>query len=239
MVLSDIFKRLVSGELHRHSLGEDLVNGSLNPDHYELVLPMINMGIDALHTRFVLRQDQIIVDLESHITRYRLHTDHAKFNNTDTTGLKPKYLSDSAIYPFENTIIKILAIYNELGQERFINDTNQQYSLHLNNYNTFQHPFPDEDNSMSVIYQATLKDIVLTSNFKPETIEIDMAIPFIECLCYFVGSRVHIGMSDQETLNESNLFTQKYERSVSQLDKDNINRSDLFTSDQFQLKGWV
>jgi hypothetical protein len=239
MRLSSVFKRLVSGEFHRHSLGEGLVDGSLNPDHYEIVLPMLNMGIDALHTRFVLREDQVIINLIDHITRYKLHTDHATYNNTDITGLKPKYLHDSQYYPFYNTVIKILSIHNELGQERFINDENQNYSIHLNNYNTFQHPFPDDDNAVSVIYQATLPDIELTPTFNPDSIEVDMSIPFIEALCYFVGGRIHIGMNDQETLSESNNFIQKYERALQVLSKDNINRSDVYTSDQFQLKGWV
>ena len=239
MKLDDIFRRLVSGEFHRHSLGEELVNGSLNPDHYEIVLPMLNMGIDALHTRFPLREDQIIVRLSDHITRYKLHTDHAMFNNTDTTGLKPRYLHDSQYYPFTNTVIKILTIHNEMGQERFINDDNQQYSIHLNNFNTFQHPYPDQDNAVSVIYQATLPDIELTDNFDPSKIEVDMAIPFIEALCYFIGSRVHVGMSDQETMAEMNAFQGKYEKAVNQLKVDNINRADIFTSDQFRIKGWV
>jgi hypothetical protein len=239
MKLSDIFRRLVSGEFHRHSLGEDLVDGSLNPDHYEIVLPMLNMGIDALHTRFVLREEQVIVRLQPGITRYKLHTDHAIYNNTDPTGLKPRYIHDSPYAPFQNTIIKILTIHNELGQERYLNDDNQQYGIQINNYNTFQHPYPDKENAVSVIYQATLPDIKLTDSFNPEKIEVDMAIPFIEALCYFVGTRVHIGMSDQETMAEMNAFSAKYERIVTQLDKDSINRSDIWTSDQFQLKGWV
>jgi hypothetical protein len=239
MKLNDIFKRLVSGEFHRLSLGEDLVNGSLNPDNYKIVLPMINMAIDALHTRFVLRQDQIIVRLSDWITRYTLHTDHAIYNNSDTTGKKPKYLHDSKYYPFTNTVIKIISIHNEMGQERFLNDDNQQYAIQLNNYNTFQHPYPDKDNAVSVIYQATLPEIQLTPNFKPERVEVDMATPFIEALCYFVGSRVRIGMSDQETMTEMNALTAKYERTLQILGKDNIVRSDLWASDQFKIKGWV
>ena len=239
MKLSDVFKRLVSGEFHRHSLGENLVDGSINPDNYKIVLPMINMGIDALHTRFVLRQDQILVKLSDWITRYTLHTDYAIYNNSDTTNSKPKYLHDSEYYPFTNTVIKIISIHNEMGQERFLNDENQQYAIQLNNYNTFQHPYPDKDNNVSVIYQATLPDIVLTDNFRPENIEIDMAIPFIEALCYFVGARVHIGMSDQETMAEMNAFTTKYERTLQVLTKDNISRSDVWTSDQFEYKGWI
>jgi hypothetical protein len=239
MKLSDIFKRLVSGEFHRHSLGEDLVDGSLNPDHYELVLPMINMGIDALHTRFIMREEQVIVRLNEWITRYTLHTDHAMYNNTDKTGEKVRYIHDSKYYPFYNTVIKILSIHNEMGQERFINDSNQQYSIHLINHNTFQHPYPDKENAVSVIYQATLPDIELTENFKPEEIEVDMGIPYIEALCYFVATRVHIGMNDQETMAEMNTFSQKYERAIAMLQKDVITRSEVFTSDQFQIKGWV
>jgi len=239
MKLSGIFKRLVSGEFHRHSLGEDLVDGALNPDHYELVLPMVNMGIDALHTRFVLREEQAIVKLHAGITRYQLHTDHALFNNSDTTGLKTKYIHDTPDFPFYNNIIKILTIHNEEGQERYINDDNQQYGIQLNNHNTFQHPYPDSDNTVAVVYQATLPDIEITTPFKPEEIEVDMAIPFVEALCYFVGTRVHVGMSDQETMAEMNAFSAKYERAIVQLGKDQLNRTDIWTSDQFQIKGWV
>jgi len=239
MKLSGIFKRLVSGEFHRHSLGEDLVDGSINPDHYSLVLPMINMGIDTLHTRFILREEEVIVRLQEWITTYTLHTDHAMYNNSDTTGLKPRYLHDSSLYPFQNTIIKILTIHNEMGQERFINDSNQQYAIHLNNHNTFQHPYPDKENAVSVVYQSTLPDIELTNTFDPDKIEVDMGIPYIEALCYFVATRVHIGMNDQETMAEMNAFTAKYERSIALLQKDVITRSSVFLSDQFEMQGWV
>ena len=235
--LSDIFAQLTSGEMIRHSIGDDLVDGAINPEHYVLVLPMVNLAILTLFTRFNAKQEQVIIRLSDTITRYKLHSDHSLLNTTST---KPKYIHDSVDYPFvDDTLIKILSIHNEIGEEHFLNVENNHWSLHTPSYNVVQHPYPDRENAISVVYQASIPTIQLTTGFDPKQIEVDIPPMFLEPVLYFIGARVHIGLNDQETFNESNNFTQKYEKAIANIRQGQLVQTEFNVNTKLEQRGWI
>lgn len=241
MKLSNIFAQLTSGEMQRHSIGEDLVNGSISPEHYALVLPMVNLGILTLFTRFNVKQDQVIIQLNERITRYTLHPRHS-MRNTDNTV--DRYIDDTEMYPFvKDTLIKILSVHNELGQERFLNTDNNQWTVTTPAYNVIQHPYPEKENAISVIYQSSLPAIPIpradeAELFDPAEIELDLPPMFLEPLLYFVGARVHIGLNDQETFNEANNFTSKYERAIAELRGGQMIQTEHDINTKLEMNGW-
>jgi hypothetical protein len=237
MKLNSILQHLVSGELQRHSLANGLVGNTLNVEHLDKVIPMLNLGLLDICSRFVVNQKEVLIDLYENITTYVLDS---RFAVTNTASTEPvKYIHDSIAMPFEDDVIKILSIHNEMGQERFINDNNRHWSLHLINYNTIQHPYPDEENTISVIYQPKFKDIVVTPTFDPTEIDIELPPYLLRALLYFVAARVHIGLNKQEAQAESNNYNGLYEAQLMNVEKHQMIRSDDHFTDHFDNNGYV
>lgn len=217
-------------------MSEELVNGELNPEHYTSIVPMLNIGVLKLFTRFNVRQDQVIIRLSDTITRYKLHPDHSLMNTTSTL---PKYIHDSVDYPFvANTLIKILSIHNEIGEERFMNTENNHWSLSTPAYNVIQHPYPDQDNALSVIYQASLPEIPVSDSIDPSSIDVEIPPMFLEPLCYFIGSRIHIGLNDQETYKEAEYYGKLFNVEASQIRKQQHVQTEHDINTKLEMNGW-
>ena len=252
MKLSTIFEHLISSELSRHSLGSDLIDNKINPINFHRVVPMINLGIVSLYTKFSLDTEQVMIDMMPGISMYHLNFKHC-LTNTDPLNTLPRYIADSIYRPFhQDRLVKIVTIHNEDGEEKFLNDHNQRYSLFLPNSHTIQHPYPDEENSISVIYQAKPVPFPMpecTEYPAPGVVQIDDCNRYLElerdipdtilpALLYFVASRVHINLTNNETMTEANFFKGQYLKEVDSLKVQMIETTHFHTNDNINEQGW-
>ena len=237
MKLAEIFDQLTFGELAQHYIGGREEHGAVQPEHYWALIPHINLAMTKLYTRFPLRTEEAIIELSSTKTLYKLHTDYAQTNTTSTAPLK--YIADSASAPFENNLISIRAIYNELGEEYILNDESSWKAIMTPSYNIIQHPFPDDENIMHVVYQAGPTKIALAVGGDPREYEIELPDALLEALLYFVASRLHTGLIVQEVEGTNNNYRQLYEQSCQKAEELGLFRDTNWGNTKFINHGWI
>ena len=190
MLLSEIFEYLSYGELAQVSLGGGGTHEiGILPEDYPKIITNINLGLTELHKRLPLKQNEVIIKLYSHITNYILHSDYSESNLASS---KPyKYIQDqNNLEPFNDDVILIRHVYDEAGDEFPINNLNESTSLFTPQQNVLQVPWPDNENSLSIIYRAGPKKINHIGLSRPELVEVDLPPQFLEPLCSYVAFRI-------------------------------------------------
>src|SRR5690625_3224463 len=103
MKLIEIFNQLTYGELSQLHIGGEEV-GEIRPQDYMAIVPHINLGLTALHKRFLIREGRLRIELQPGMYTYVLHSEHAVSHRASR---KTRYILDSADQPFNDDIIKV------------------------------------------------------------------------------------------------------------------------------------
>lgn len=253
MKLYQILDQLTSSELSRHSMGTDLDNGFIKSTHLKRIVSMINLGIITLFTKFHLAEEQVIVQLYSGITMYKLNHKFAS-TNTDANNTSIRYITDSIYRPFhEDQLVKIITVHDEAGREKFLNDNNERFSVFTPSSHVLQHPFPAVENAVAIMYQAKPRPFPVPTCTEygdgvtailddcREYIEISREIPdtILPALLYFVASRVHINLSNNDSMVEANFFKNKYLVEVDNLSNIGVSMPSYYADDSVINEGWV
>jgi len=214
MLLSDVFEILTYGELaqlHLGGGGEDEVG--IDPVNYPKIIRNVNMGLIELHKRFPIKQNEVNIQLYSHITDYILHSDYAESNTAST---KPyKYIMDATMLePFDDDILLIRHVYDEVGDEFSLNDLNDTTSLYTPQHNILQVPYPDNENTLAVIYRAGPKKINHVGFSEPENTELELPDQYLEALTAYVAYRLFASVNLGEGNAEANSYYAKFETAV-------------------------
>jgi hypothetical protein len=237
MKLSDIFSLLSTGEFSNLYMGGD-ANDGIPTAEYPTVVNHINLALTDLHTRFPLKEKEVIIQQYENITMYKLHSDYAESNTSSTKD--PKYIKDSADSPFLDDILRIERAYKENGDEVSLNDYGVANSWYTPSWDTLQIPFPVSTNTANLIFRATHPVLVGTTEIVPTTVEVDLPYSFVNALLMFVASRQFAGKPNQDTQALSMAYYQKYELACTQLEKYNVaNDSDAITNNKLEINGWV
>lgn len=237
ITLTELFDHLANGEYSQHYLGGSNT-GIIKEENYRRIIPHINLGLTEIYKRLPIKVKEVTVDLHEHISRYVLHSDYAF---TNTTSTKPiKYISDSKFYPFTNDVLQIDRVFNEIGEELYVNDGNQNYSVYVPEYNVVQHPYPDSNNTIEVTYKASHFKIPSTiSEIDADKLELEIPDTIIEPLLHYVGGRSQIGLQAENPSNQSHLHTSKYEQSLNKIESLNMFRTPQWSNHKLEDKGFI
>lgn len=239
MTLADIFEYLTYGELSQLKIG------NLNPkaseskpseEDYALIMSHINMALKAVYKRFFLSSREMIVQIYDHIQIYTLDRRWAVTNHDSKE--KPKYIVDSPLDPFLDDLLKIEQVFNEGGEEMFLNDLTEPWSVFTPRYNQVQIPFPEKHNSMVIHYRASHPTLKYTKDMKPEHIEVLLPEAMLEPVLFYIAHRIFAGMNDDMN-QEGNNYLQKYEQSCQQLEKLGLQITPHYGNLRLDNKGWV
>lgn len=236
MYLSDVFDQLMYGELSQLHIGGDECE-VIKPENYAKIAAHVNLGLSALHTRFLLREDEVILQQYSHITDYRLHSDFAQ---TNTASNEPyKYIIDSPERPFTDNIIKIETVYDEGGCKVPLNNPIESCSVYTPAPNTLQVPAPHNANSTFIMYRAEHDHLIVDEATDLTKVCVNLPRAFLEALLYYIASRHFTPLGATEAGNVSMEFRQKYEAACAMLELKNIAAEDNHTNTQLEVAGWV
>lgn len=236
MKLSELFSILTYGELASLKQGgKD--DGGIHPMYSEEVLTYIRQGLTDLHTRFPLKQGELIIQLQEELTRYLLTSEHA-YSNEESEAYY-KYIDDLGMYPFEDDIISIEQVFNEIGEEMLLNEESPRCQHFTPQYNVLQVTNPENDNALAVLYRADHKPIELNADSDPSKIDIDIPSTLVNSLCLYVSAMAHNAIGTTEGLNTGLAKLQMYEASCIQADRHNIVNGPVFDSTRLVHNGWV
>jgi len=239
MLLSEIFEYLQYGEFAQLAIGG---NGpdevGIKPKDYPRIVSAVNLALIELHKRFPIKQDQLTLQLHSHITEYILHSDYADSNIESD---KPyKYILDAVlIEPFLDNILLIRHVYDELGEEYVLNDINDIFSFHTPQSNVLQVPYPDNENTLSVIFRAGPNKINHVGLSDLTTVNVDLPDQFLEALLNYVAHRIFLSLNLGEGQSEANNFLAKFEAACAQINHLGLFVVDTNQNTKFGENGWV
>lgn len=239
MTLQDVFEYLQYGELAEMSIaGKD--EGGIPPIRRAEIISMVNLGLTELHKRFPLRFEEVIVQQYDHIQTYHLHSRYSVSKNDP--NYSPHYIVDSLIDPFRDNVLKIERVHNEDGEELFLNDGNQYWSVHTPRYNTIQVPFTEKENAMSVMFRANHPKLDLNSDLPMGETEIELPVGLVEPLCLFIGSRFFANspsLRGQGETIDGQMFFAKFEQACLKYSELGLHNTESTTNLKAPSNGWI
>ena len=237
MKLSEFFELLEYGELANLSLsgGIDDEKG-IREEDYPTLVSHINLGLSDLHTKFNLKEREVVLQEYSSITHYELDSKYAVTNTSSTEPVK--YILDSETSVFNDDVLRINSAFNEIGEELPINDEYQPNSIFLNGYRTIQIPYPVDTNTIFIMYRANHAKLdVQTPDLNAE---IELPAYCIEALLSYVASRVHSQRTSQEAQGAAVNLMAKYTLICDQIELRNmLHNSPDNTNFKLGVNQWV
>lgn len=235
MKLSELFSYLTYGELSNLKVGGKECGG-IYPKYSDEVLSFIKQGLTDLHTRFTLKQNEVVVQQFDHITEYALRYRYAESN---LESLEPyKWIMDTPERPFQSDIISIEEIYDEVGNELYNNYDNQKYSIFTPAYDIVQVPYPYADNAMAVVYKADHPTIDL-NKYKPSEIEVELPVVLVRALILYVASLAHSAIGSPEGVQTGFAKMQEYQAMCMEIELRGVVAKENWTNKQIGGNGWV
>lgn len=224
MKLKELFDHLAFSELAQLN-GIDSNTGLIEEKSYDKVLSAINLGLTALHSRFCLKEEELLLPLESGKYSYKVGGD--------------------------NSLIKVERIYANDEYELPLNDDSQKYSIHTPNLHTLvvhkeivegglDVPEYWRTNTLRVVYRANHQRLPIGYNgYNSDFVEIDLPYTYVEPLLYYVGSRLHNPMGLVNDFNAGNNYAAKYERACAEIEKSNVRVDQDNQNMRLVRNGWV
>ena len=230
MKLSDIFDALAYGELSGLSVVED---GAISPDKYSMVINSINMGLNALATRFSLRKETLVLKTRPDLRVYNL--DHAY---TASSGSANAYILDTVSEPFDHRLLEVLSVKDK--------DDNEVLGDRLIKVATdILRTAESEDAEYTVKYSAMLKPVPNNSqnpNFDASLIEVELPYAYLNALLYFIASRhyspVLTGLDGTRTSLDMSYY-QRYEAACLLLVNQGIDVEEDIEPELFSERGFI
>ena len=237
MKVSDLLKRLALGELSNLSLAE---GGEIVHEKRATIMAHANEGLLRLHTRFVLRERNLLIRMRDGITFYHLRKQFAQSNYDPIVSVPSwdvPYILDLPHEPFEEDVIKILSIYDHEGTKLPINDLNAPNSVFVPQAKMIQVPHVLDGRTLSVEYQAKHPELVFSHDFDqeigiPDTLE--------AALTAFIAYKIFSHMNTQENTAKGQEHAMLFETLCQDaVDMDLVNSSVSTTNNRFEIRGFM
>ena len=235
MNVQGIFSQLSTGHLSNLSIsgegsGEIVPSGRLKMTNY------LNASLRKLHSRFLLREKELILQMELGRTKYALHSQHgAAHKLLNPTSTYPVYILDT-LSPYQNDLIKVLEVFDIAGQKIPLNDTEHPSSVFTPRFNMLQVPESVERGSLSILYQAGHEPIEVGA------LEAAVDIPeaLLGALQFDIASQVFTHMNGPDNSMKGQEFAASFEMECSGvIDNDLVNTSISTSNSKFDNRGFV
>ena len=237
MKLSEVFEMLQYGELANVSISGNIDEEvGIRVEDYPLLISHINLALTDLHTKFNLKEKEVIIQQYEDLPYYELDSKYAVTNTESSEEIK--YIVDSVYSPFIDDVLRINAAFDEKGCELPINDENDCNSIFLNSYKRVQVPYPNPENAIWLTYRANHAKLSMSN---PD-LSVDVEIPAycVEALLSYVASRVHSQRTSQESQGLAVNLMAKYQMICDQIEEKNVlHNSPSNTNFKLGERGWV
>lgn len=232
MKLHELFQNLSFGEFANLTIGDEGA-GTIPVQHQPKILAYTNQALTKLYSRFVLAEKELALDAQDEITIYPLHR---KYAATDPTPVYKKYISDIFDNPYIGDLIKIRAVYDEVGERLPMNDPLNEASVYTPSFDTLQINAPKTGNTYFVVYQARHAALL------PDDLDQEIVLPepLVEALQAQVAHKVFAAMTGEEHSRRAQELLARYElicREVEQRDLASDSMSEGTT--KLEMRGFV
>lgn len=235
ITLKYLFDTLAQGELLNLSLS-DTATGELSTEHYPKIVGHINLGLIELYKRFNLLQGSINLHQYEGIDTYYLRKNNVGYLDE----------MDDTIYfeseNFQENIVKIVAVYDELGVPVPLNETKEPTAVITLAHDTLFFKDISIPQIMTLEYQAYYPKITMTETFNPATVKLYIPDFILEALQAYVASRVYKPMGSNTSsadADKSTSYLQLYELACTKIDTLRLDTQMSQERDTFSTRGFV
>lgn len=232
--VADLFKSLAYGHLSNLALATAVV-GEIRTADQNKIINYLNEGLLRLYSRFNLLEREVMIQQYGHITNYHLDKRFATFNTQRISKHLP-YILDLPNEPFEDDVIKILAVYDIGGNQLTLNNENAEYSLFTPYPTTLQVPLPQHDHPLSIQYQAAHTKLPYSVK------ESEVVIPSVleNALLSFVAHLTYSHMNTAEAANMASSHMAMYEAICQEVEaQGNASINNVSSRHKFNKNGWI
>lgn len=234
MILQECLDKLARGKLSNLSI---CTGGRLKEEHYQKVIDAINEGLTRLHTVLPLKEKNLILEMTESRTEYPLTSEHSLRKETgDIYDSYDLYIRDTDFYPFEDDIINIIEVWDDLDRKLPINDPDNPLSVFTPEHNTLNVNFTIDGRVLNVIYKANHKHLTL-ENLNSI---IDIPVNLEGALLSFVAYLIHEDINTQEAIANSQKYFAEYQNIINEIIQYcTLGTDKLVSNVKFTKKGWV
>lgn len=236
MKLSKLFKDLALTELSNLALAD---GGDISIQKREQITIHVNEALLTLHARFVLREKDLLIEMQEAVTNYHLLKkyaySHYDIENPPQDCCAP-YIIDLGREQFGEDVIKILSVYSTDGCKLPLNDLEKCNSVFTPQSTVLQVPFPVPGCALSIEYQASHPIL------NHENLDSEIQLPKIlhSALKSHIAGQVFMHMNTQENTAKGQQHMMNFEtRCQEVIDRDLVSSSVSTTNDRFAKRGWI
>lgn len=214
-------------------------NGIIRLQDRQKIIGYLNEALIRLHSRFILKESEVLIKMFPHITNYHLLTKYAQsFEEPEAEGYA--YIMDLMGEPFVEDVIKILEVWNTNSFKYPLNDPEDRWSLYTPQANLLQVPYPIGDATLSVVYQAAHPIIIVGDPDNEITGSFEIPDVLYGALRAYIAYKVFSHMNTQESTAKGQEHLVTYERICAEVvDRDLVNTSISSTNTKFEKRGFV
>lgn len=242
MNLKMIFDLLSHSELSQVSIGG--TNG-IDESNWERVLSAVNLGLTELHKRFLLREEEVVLQMQPNQVRYLLDVKYAQ-SNRESFGVT-KYLLDSAGDPFLGRVLKVERVYDAEGCELMLNRGGDSLdllhrSIRTPVFNVLVLPPELPLQQLRVVYRGNHPLLVKEQGyFQLEEVEVHLPDTHLDALLCYVAHRLFnpTGLSGNTGFHEGNNYFQKFEAACALLESGEYRNVEKEENYRLYRNGWV
>lgn len=232
MTLGDLFEQLALGELSQHNIGS---SGQIQEKDYPKLISHLNLALTAVHTLLPLKENEVVVQQYDHITEYRLSAVYAQSN--PDPDIEYKWIVDTVESPFTEDILRIEAVFNEVGGPVPLNDEYDNTSMYSPAPDLLQIPFPVSDNAIVLVYRANHPKIPLNTTDLTTLVDIPTSIQ--EAVQAYMASRLYVALANPTSAQLSSYYNRKFKDQIAIVERYNtLQSSDTESNIMFRLGGW-
>ena len=234
MKLGQLLSLLSYGELSNQIL-EPANRGTLTDMLTDQVLAYINTGLTDIYTRLPLLEKEVALEAQDEIHLYYLQKIYAVQDPT-IMPVGMKYLQDTADDPFLEDVVRINAVYDELGSELPLNEPDVEGSLFTPKYDALQLPTPVTGAIYTVLFQAKHPEIT------GEDLDAEIMLPpYLEgALRAYIGAKIYDSMNGPEHAARALSLIAQYEAAMTQAQQLDLARtSQAFQNNKFDERGFI
>lgn len=234
MLVSELFRSLSEGELSNLSISDE-GSGTIIESKRSKILGYADDGLRRLYARFPLKESNLLLLMHEHITHYHLLPRFA-VNHVDQTMDEPyRYILDNPMAPFQGDVLKILTVFDSVGNRLPLNDEEHPASVFTPQKNLLQVPRPCEDELLSVHYQAMH---VRLSGELDQNIELPDVLE--EALSAYIAYKVFSHMGGQENVAKAQEHLSMFESICTETQSlDSVGVSSSTSNTRFETGGWI
>jgi hypothetical protein len=232
MIVEEFIENLCMGELSNLYIGlEGQVE--LHPQNKAKLINYMNQGLNALFSRFILRKKELIIIGKERMSTYIIDK---TYSMTSGTG-KFKYIDDTCCETYDNDLVKILTVHNEVGLEFPLNVKSNNESLHTVAWNTLQIPHPVEGQAYFVMYQAKCPKLMADGTGCEE---VNLPPPMDEALSLFVAGKVYSHMNGEANKGTSQEFMAGFESKCLEVQQNDLGaESQIDDTPKAWMRGFI